>query len=86
MNNQILEEELTLKTYKLENLEDHITNFVKIQYKDTTKNNYQQALTKFYNYLKDKISLVIDIFDKDKYPDNYYTQKNLLEAKKIDPV
>ena len=48
----------------------------------TIQRAYEKGEFRYYNYLKDKISLVIDIFDKDKYPDNYYTQKNLLEAKK----
>lgn len=36
--------------------------------------------------MKDKICLVHDIFDFSKYPKNYYTPENPLEAKKIDPV
>lgn len=52
----------------------------------TIQRAYEKCEFRYYNYLKDKISLVMDIFDKDKYPNNYYTQKNLLEAKKIDPV
>lgn len=52
----------------------------------TIQRAYEKGEFRYYNYLKDKISLVMDIFDKDKYPNNYYTQKNLLEAKKIDPV
>ena len=49
---QLMKMELETKQYKLENLPDHITKFVSIQYKDTTKNNYSIGLTKFYNYLK----------------------------------
>ena len=41
---------------------------------------------RYYNYIKEKIALVHDIFDFVKYPKNYYTPKNPLEAKKIDPV
>ena len=41
---------------------------------------------RYYNFLKDKISLVHDIFDFKKYPNNYYNPRNPLEAKKIDPV
>lgn len=52
----------------------------------TIQRAYEKGEFRYYNFLKDKISLVIDIFDKDKYPKNYYTQKNLLEEKKIDPV
>ena len=41
---------------------------------------------RYYNYIKEKIALIHDIFDFVKYPKNYYTPKNPLEAKKIDPV
>ena len=53
MNNEILENELTQKVYSIDNLENHITNFVEIQDKTTTQNTYQNSLTKFYNYLKE---------------------------------
>lgn len=53
MNNKILENELTQKNYNLENLEDHIKNFIELQDKTTTKETYKFTLTKFYNYLKD---------------------------------
>ena len=52
----------------------------------TIQRAYEKGEFRYYNYLKDKISLIIDIFDTKKYPKNYYSQKNLLEAKKIDPV
>ena len=53
MNNEILENELTQKVYSIDNLENHITNFVEIQDKTTTQNTYQNSLTKFYTYLKE---------------------------------
>ena len=37
---------------------------------------------RYYNYIKEKIALIHDIFDFVKYPKNYYTPKNPLEAKK----
>lgn len=49
--NKILELELETKKYKVENLPNHITEFVNSQYKTTTQNNYRIGLTKFYNYL-----------------------------------
>lgn len=51
MISEILENELTQKIYKVENLENHINNFVEVQDKNTTKETYQITLTKFYNYL-----------------------------------
>ena len=53
MTSEILEIELTQKKYSIENLEDHITNFVEVQDKPTTQDTYKNGLTKFYNYLKD---------------------------------
>lgn len=47
---------------------------------------YERGEFGYYDCLKDKISLIIDIFDTKKYPKNYYSKTNLLEAKKIDPV
>ena len=71
MNNQILEEELTQKTYKLENLEDHITNFVNLQDKPTTKNTYLNSLTKFYNYLKDNEINLLTIDNANRVTQQY---------------
>ena len=52
----------------------------------TIQRAYQNGDFRYYNYIKEKIALVHDIFDFVKYPKNYYTPKNPLEAKKIDPV
>jgi len=41
---------------------------------------FEKGETRYYEYLKDKISLVIDLYDTKNYKDfkNYYTQKNPL--------
>ena len=52
----------------------------------TIQRAYEKGDFRYYNFLKEKINLVHDIFDFEKYPKNYYNQKNPLEAKKIDPV
>ncbi len=52
----------------------------------TIQRAYEKGEFGHYNFLKDKICLAHDIFDKRRYPKNYYTPKNPLEAKKIDPV
>ena len=49
--NEILDNELKHKTYRVEYLEYHITNFVNYQYKTTTKENYKHPLQKFNRYL-----------------------------------
>lgn len=53
---------------------------------DNTKSPYERGEFRYYNFLQDKICLIHDIFDFGKYPQNYYSPKNPLEAKKIDPV
>lgn len=51
---------------------------------------YERGEYRYYNYLKDKIKLVYDIFDTRYYNSKdhsiFYTPTNPLEAKKIDPV
>ncbi|MCQ2226077.1 MAG: DUF3800 domain-containing protein [Paludibacteraceae bacterium] len=52
----------------------------------TVQRAYERGDFRYYNFMKDKISLVHDVFDAEKYPNTYYTPNNPLEAKKIDPV
>lgn len=52
----------------------------------TVQRAYEMGEFRFYEFLKDKIKLVHDIFDFEKYLNNYYSSKNPLEAKKIDPI
>lgn len=52
----------------------------------TIQRAYEKRDFRYYNFIKDKISLVQDIFDTEKHPNTYYTPENPLEAKKIDPV
>jgi len=52
------------------------------------QNVFEKGETRFYNYLKEKISLVIDIYETEKYENwkNYYGPKNPLTAEnKISP-
>ena len=49
----ILDRELAVKKYRIENLPNHITRYAGT-FKETTQQTYQIALTKFYNYLTDK--------------------------------
>ena len=56
----------------------------------TIQRVYERGEYRYYNYLKDKIKLVYDIFDTRYYNSKdhslFYTPDNPLEAKKIDPV
>ena len=47
----ILNSEIESKNFQVENLPNHITRFVKVQYKQTTRDTYHNGLSKFYNYL-----------------------------------
>lgn len=50
---------------------------------------FEKGETRFYDFLKDKISRVVDLYDKEKYEDwkNYYNPKNPLTAEnKISPL
>ena len=42
--------------------------------------------TRYINFVKDKISLIVDIYDFNKYPKNYYNRKNIFDPKKISPL
>lgn len=38
---------------------------------------------RYYNFVKEKVSFVWDIYDTEKYPKNFYSKANELDAKKI---
>jgi hypothetical protein len=44
---------------------------------------FERGEIRYYNYVKDKISLVVDLYDTDKWAssEHYYTIKNPLTAK-----
>lgn len=41
---------------------------------------------RFYKFIEDKISFLVDIYDYDKYPKNYYSKKNNFDITKISPL
>lgn len=41
---------------------------------------------RYFDFMTDKISLVVDIYDFDKYPKNFYNRKNRLDITKISPL
>ena len=47
----ILNSEIESKNFQVENLPEHIRKYVNLQYKQTTKDTYNNGLSKFYNYL-----------------------------------
>lgn len=49
----MLEHETKIKVYKINNLNEHINNFLNLQDMETTQQNYKILLDKFYNYCKE---------------------------------
>jgi hypothetical protein len=41
---------------------------------------------RYYNFVKNKISLIVDIYDFTKYPKNYYHKRNPFDVNKISPL
>lgn len=50
-------------------------------YRAYTKNDIR-----YFNYLKEKISFICDIYDFDKYPKNFYSKRNVFNLSKISPL
>ena len=38
---------------------------------------------RYYDFIKDKVGFIWDIYDRDKYPKNFYSKSNELDVKKI---
>jgi len=41
---------------------------------------------RFYKFIEDKISYLVDIYDTDRYPKNFYNRKNKFDVDKISPL
>lgn len=41
---------------------------------------------RFYKFIEDKISYLVDIYDTKKYPKNFYNRKNKFDVNKISPL
>lgn len=41
---------------------------------------------RYFNFIKEKISLIADIYDFKTYPNNYYNKSNPFDTKKISPL
>lgn len=50
----------------------------------------QRAFTKgedrFYKFIENKVKFLCDVYDFDKYPDNYYSRGNKFDVNKISPL
>ncbi|MDR1323123.1 MAG: DUF3800 domain-containing protein [Candidatus Margulisbacteria bacterium] len=41
---------------------------------------------RYFNFIKEKIGFICDIYDFEKYPDNFYSKKNEFSLEKISPL
>ncbi len=41
---------------------------------------------RYFDYLREKVSFICDIYDFDKYPNSFYSKSNPFDAKKITPL
>jgi hypothetical protein len=41
---------------------------------------------RYYRVVEDKVSLLMDLYDRDKYPHSWYSRKNPFDVKKITPL
>ena len=47
---------------------------------------YTKGEMRFFEFVREKYSLIVDIFDTAKYPKNYYGGKNEFDINKISPL
>lgn len=47
---------------------------------------FMKGEERYYEFVADKISYLVDIYDFDKYPKNYYNKHNKFEINKISPL
>ena len=47
---------------------------------------YIKVDMRFYKFIEDKVSYLVDIYDTDKYPKNFYNRKNKFGVAKISPL
>lgn len=52
----------------------------------TVQRAFIKKENRYLDFIKSKISLIADIYDFDKFGNNYYTKKNLLDINKISPL
>ena len=52
----------------------------------TVQRAFIKGEMRYFDFVADKISLVVDIYDFDKYPKNFYNRKNRFDITKISPL
>ena len=41
---------------------------------------------RYYRFVEDKVGLLIDLYDAEKYPANWYSRKNPFDIEKTSPL
>lgn len=41
---------------------------------------------RFFDFVREKVSLLVDLYDKERYPKNWYDRRNIFEIEKISPL
>ncbi len=47
---------------------------------------YTKGEIRYFDFLKEKVSFILDIYDFDKYPKNFYNKTNIFDTNKISPL
>ena len=47
---------------------------------------FQKNEDRYYKFIQDKVSFLCDVYDFDKYPQNFYNRKNPFDLNKISPL
>lgn len=47
---------------------------------------YTKGEMRYYRFIEDKVSLLVDLYDTANYPNNWYTKKNPFDIQKISPL
>lgn len=47
---------------------------------------FNKTEMRYFNFIKEKISLIVDLYDFKNYPNNFYNKRNEFDIKKISPL
>lgn len=47
---------------------------------------FERGEMRYFNVIRDRVSLVVDIYDADRYPKNFYSSRNPFDIKECSPL
>jgi hypothetical protein len=47
---------------------------------------FEKGQDRYFKFIEEKVKYIVDVYDSDRYPDNFYSKHNPLELKKISPL